>query len=643
MKIYSFIWKILYGTLFIAVLPAALIIWAKMSEGNVPLPVVGSFAIGVALSFFGAVIMSSGIVALYLYGHGLPMSPYPPSRYVTEGIYRVIAHPIYTGFSILCVGVAIAAQSPSGLWLVSPVVIMSCAVWVLGFENHGLRKRFNGILTKPFIHLPEDKADAPDTAERISVYILVFLPWFILYEAVRVLGVPSDAIVAFFPFENDIPVYEWTEIFYISTYAFVLLTPLIAKTKHDLRKFSIDGLIATGVIIFLFLMIPLIAPSRPFTPHSFFGKLLVLERTYDTPAAAFPSFHVVWALLAASTYAKSVPSLKSLWWGWALIISASCITTGMHAAVDVMGGLIVFLIVIQMNKVWETIRKFSEFIANSWREWQFGPVRVINHGIYAGVGTFIGLSIVGILLGQEYVLSIALIALCSLIMAGLWAQFVEGSPRLLRPYGYYGGVVGVIIGSLMTQWFWAANIWWLLAAFSIVGPWIQSAGRLRCLVQGCCHGRETSRRIGIRYVHPRSRVHKLAGLGGMPIHPTPLYSILWNFVVGIVMIRLWYLNVQPPFIGGIYLILTGLGRFVEESYRGEPQTPVIGGLRFYQWLAIGSVLAGAALTSVGHTAGMPTPEFSLKSIVFAGFFGLCTWFALGVDFPGSNRRFSRLV
>jgi len=642
LKIHSYIGKLLYGFLFIAILPVALIVWAKMSAGNVPLPIVGSLTVGVALSFLGAVIMISGIAALYLYGHGLPMSPYPPSQYVTEGIYGFIPHPIYTGFSILCIGVAIAAQSPSGLWLVSPVVIMSCAAWVLGFENHNLQRRFGWIQTKPFIHLPEDDTDAPGLSDRLSIYILVLLPWLILYEAVRALGIAPDAIIAFFPFENNLPVYEWTEIFYISTYAFVLLTPLFARTKRDLRKFSLDGLTSTGIITLLFLVIPFIATPRLFIPHSLFGKLLVLERTYDNPVAAFPSFHVVWALLAASTYAKSVPSLKSLWWGWALLISASCVTTGMHAIVDVLGGLIVFLFVIQMDKVWETIRKFSEFIANSWREWQFGPIRVINHGIYAGVGTFIGLSIVGILLGPKYMTSIVFVALCSLIMAGLWAQFIEGSHRLLRPYGYYGGVLGIIIGSLITQLF-GTKVWWLLAAFSIAGPWIQSAGRLRCLVQGCCHGRETSNRIGIRYTHPRSRVHSLASLGGVPIHPTPLYSILWNFVVGIVMIRLWSLNVQPPFIGGIYLILTGLGRFVEESYRGEPQTPVIGGLRFYQWLTIGSVLAGAALTTVGHTAGLPTPEFSWKSIAVAGFFGLCTWFALGVDFPGSNRRFSRLV
>src|SRR3974377_481986 len=27
----------------------------------------------------------------------------------------------------------------------------------------------------------------------------------------------------------------------------------------------------------------------------------------------------------------------------------------------------------------------------------------------------------------------------ALIPAALWAQFIEGSPSLLRPYGYYGG------------------------------------------------------------------------------------------------------------------------------------------------------------------------------------------------------------
>jgi hypothetical protein len=39
----------------------------------------------------------------------------------------------------------------------------------------------------------------------------------------------------------------------------------------------------------------------------------------------------------------------------------------------------------------------------------------------------------------------------------------------------------------------------------------------------------------------------------------------------------------------------------------------------------------------------PEPELNWLSIIAAGCFGLFTWFALGGDFPDSNKRFARLA
>ena len=103
------------------------------------------------------------------------------------------------------------------------------------------------------------------------------------------------------------------------------------------------------------------------------------------------------------------------------------------------------------------------------------------------------------------------------------------------------------------------------------------------------------------------------------------------------------LGAPLPFIAGGYLLLVGLGRFVEESYRGEPQTAIVGGLRLYQWLAIAFVCGGSVLMGMGGPPA-PRPEaleprtWGVIALVF-----LVTYVAFGVDMPGSNRRFSRLV
>jgi prolipoprotein diacylglyceryltransferase len=177
-----------------------------------------------------------------------------------------------------------------------------------------------------------------------------------------------------------------------------------------------------------------------------------------------------------------------------------------------------------------------------------------------------------------------------------------------------------------------------------VGPWIQLTGRLRCLVQGCCHGGPATDNVGIRYHHRRSRVIQIASLAGVPLHPTQLYSIMGNLLIGTVLLRLRLLGASAGLELGVYFILSGIARFVEESYRGEPQTRVLWGLRIYQWMAIGAVLAGIGCTTIRSESPVgrfvaPTDMLWLVAVAMGLLFG----FAMGVDFPGSNRRFSRLA
>ena len=96
-------------------------------------------------------------------------------------------------------------------------------------------------------------------------------------------------------------------------------------------------------------------------------------------------------------------------------------------------------------------------------------------------------------------------------------------------------------------------------------------------------------------------------------------------------------------VGGLYLVLAGFVRFVEEGYRGEPLTRVIAGLRSYQWFAVGMVIAGLLVMMADAPAA---PAVSISALVPAlgigVFFFLVCGFAMGVDFPESRRRFSRL-
>jgi protein-S-isoprenylcysteine O-methyltransferase Ste14 len=641
-KIKTFTLKVLYGMLFVIVIPVLLIIWARYTGNSVRVPVPVNLNTGYVLIISGALLVISGMWHLRIYGHGLPMNAFPPGRFVKTGIYAFTKHPIYSGAVLISFGLSAVTHSSSGFWLVSPLFTLMIVVYVVGFENEKTKAVFGVQEYKPFLSLLDASDLSPSFSDRISSYLLVFVPWLLVYEAFILIGVSKDAICTNLPFEDHWPVWEFSEVFYSFTYLFAILVPLVITTRRQLRCFITDVWFAIIIAGIIYLVFPFFVRQRTFIPHSFWGQVIMLERSLDGEACALPSFHVIWAFISALYFSRSILRFKWIWYILAVLISISCITTGSHSLLDVIAGFCIFLVVVNRRKIWDFIRSLAEHLANSWHEWKWGPARIINHGFYGGAAGFAGILIAGCFLGQRYALAGFIIALFIIAGAGLWAQFIEGSPKLLRPYGYYGGVTGLLIGSILAYLIFSIDFFLLLGSFAMAGPWIQAIGRLRCLVQGCCHGRPSSDEIGIRFTHPNSRVNKISGLSGAALHPTQLYSIGNNLISGLILIRLFSIQMPSAFIIGIYLILNGLGRFVEESFRGEAQTPYWAGLRIYQWIAIINIIAGAFFTTIPHTSILSF-QFNFESLFLAIAMGILVTIASGVDFPGSNKRFARLT
>jgi protein-S-isoprenylcysteine O-methyltransferase Ste14 len=632
--------KLLYGFLFVAVLPFGLVAWARATEDLIGLPGYEARGAGGAVVGIGLLMMMSAFFSLWRDGGGLPMNAFPPPRFVDRGVYGLLGHPIYVGFVLACGGVSLVTGSASGLWLVTPAVALAAFALVVGYEGPSLRARFGDRYRPPRLHLPLPDAETPTVWNRASVFVLVFLPWTVAYEAVQFMGVPPDGVVSHLPFEAHWPVLEWSTAVYASVYFLVLLTPLVASTGKALHRFSMSALVATVAVTVIYLTVPLIAPPRPFEATSFLGRLLAHEQGFNNTVAAFPAFHVLWAFFAAAAWPGRRRTAVFL---WASCIALSCITTGMHSLADVGFALLLFPLFHRYDRVWSWMRRGSESVANAWREWRVGPVRVMNHGFFGGASMAVGVLIAGMAVGPDFLPGGAIVAPLGLLGAAAWAQKLEGSPALLRPFGFYGSVLGVSAGVVISQIV-AGNGWVLFGGFAVAAPWVQAIGRFRCLIQGCCHGGPAPAHLGIRYFHNRSRVTRLADLAGVAIYPTPLISILGNLIIGAMLVRLWSLGAAPTFVAGTYFLLSGLARFVEESYRAEPQTKLVGPLHIYHWFAIASVVIGAALSGIDAVppAGWihaPTPGTVLLAVIM----GIAAGFAMGVDLPGSNRRFSRLA
>jgi protein-S-isoprenylcysteine O-methyltransferase Ste14 len=634
----QYLGKVSYGVFFCVVVPAVLWLWAVSFD--VPLPVVHWEISGVVISATGVLLVLSGMWNLWHYGKGLPMNAFPPRRYVSRGAYTLFRHPIYTGFCFAVAGFSLFFGSASGLYVVTPVITLLCIALVMGFEQPDLLQRFGAVKHPVIFGLPEASQTSPGWLHKFAAVLIAFLPWLVLYELVIFVGVMPGSVDTAMSFEKTLPVIEWMELPYFLTYPFVVFAPFMVRSMSALRAFILDTWVLTAAGIFLQIVLPLHAGARAFEPQTVWGEIILWEISMDGPAGAFPSFHVIWALFAFTVWAERFPRYRLVLTAFTGLIILSCIGIGVHSAADVVGGLLTFMGVTHRQQVWRWLNRTCEKLANSWTAHYLGNLRVINHSVYAGLAAAVGVMIASMFAVPVKVLWVVMLS--SVAGGAVWGQFFEGSSKLLRPFGYYGALLGGVAGVLISGLAGYAPVFQTLAAFALASPLTQAIGRLRCLVQGCCHGALTHG-AGIRYSNEHSRVCRISHLKGRVLHNTQLYSIACNLVIFLVLWRMWYAGASPSAIAGFYFILSGIARFVEEAFRGEVQTVIVKGLRLYQWLAVASVLGGVLVTCL--TSGSQpafTPVSGAPEMIVIISSGLVWAFGMGMDFPSSNVPYSRL-
>ncbi|HLO40132.1 MAG TPA: prolipoprotein diacylglyceryl transferase family protein [Phycisphaerales bacterium] len=634
--------KFAYGMLFCIVIPVMLWWWTHLLPVPGCLPRVHMPRLGLAIASLGLFLMLWSMWKLWRDGGGLPMNAFPPPRRVSTGPYALTGHPIYVGFTLLVAGFSIAVGSVAGLWITTPLAALACTALVYGYESRDLVRRLGESPARPWLSIPAAGLGPASFAQRVGVMVVILGPWLVLYEAIGHVHAGPE-ISSWIRLDEHWPVVPWTEYLYILAYPLVVAAPLLAQRSGDLRRFAIAGLAAMLLCFWFYLSLPVITPPKPFEGVGLAADLLRLERADGLDGrAAFPSFHVAWSMIAAMTIGT-----RGRWWGIsaaaiAIGITISCITTGMHGVWDAFAGVVVFVIAWNARTTARWLLDASQAVANAWREVRVGRVRILMHAVYAGLAAFVGAILALGLLDDRWHVPFIAVAIAGLAGACLWGQVFESSSGLSRPFGYYGHVLACV-AALAVIAFTRGDAWPLAAALAAIAPWVQAFGRLRCMVQGCCHGAPAREEHGIVHTCPESRVIKLAQLGNTPVHATALYSLLLNVLIGGPLLRMWSAGADASLIVGASLILSGLGRFVEESYRGEPQTAIIKGLRAYQWLAILMIAAGMGVMMVETAPVVIGTRLEGVHIAVAAALAVLYGAAMGVDLPGSRWRLSRLA
>lgn len=243
---------------------------------------------------------------------------------------------------------------------------------------------------------------------------------------------------------------------------------------------------------------------------------------------------------------------------------------------------------------------------------QYKDFIFVTYGLFGGLGALAGLTWMAlVLLGQglsrsEFALLAVIGSLAILLSSRVAALVLDyrevlADPlRALRTVAFvsWGGIVAVpfiLIGFSAAS---GRPLLLLMDATALAVPLGHAIGRVGCISYGCCFGRPTRGTLAVRYHDPQAKAVRLAGLGGVPLHPTPLYEGAWNLGLFALLNALAFLGAPQGVPATLYLLLYGLGRFATEFFRDNQGRMVWGPLAVNHLLALVLAVSGAAFLPV---------------------------------------------
>ena len=631
--------------LLLGVLPALLILWSRRLSHIMELPGLDPHPTAWIVTACGTVMTIWAAWRLRVDGRARPLSGQPATRWVTRGPWALLRNPIALGLAMVWGGTAVALGSPGATWVVSPVLLLGMGAWIIGFQRPDQLRRLGPEPVPPLATMPRPGPGAPDWRDRLGAFFTVLTVWALLYEVVGHLPVPG-AINVVNDFEWRWPVLTWTTPLYTSAYlatCFMLFGP---RTRSFLSEWCLDARLGMVLGFLVILVVPFVAPYRPFQDDGPFGWELAQERLGGVgERASFPSFHCFWALMAARLADERGPLFRVLLWTWACLVCIATVTTGMHAIVDVVSAVGLVWISASRRRMWSWLVVRAEEMARAWREVRFGPVTIVNHAAAAGAAAAVGVLTASWLAGPASITLVASVTAGTLaggaVAAGLAGPRMRPGWFAGRSLSSAGALAGAALASLLA-WPWAAEPWTALAACACAAPAVVAMGRLRCLVRGCCHGREASGHGAIRHLHPRSLAD--AGSSHPPARtPVALASMLGMTLLACVLGRLWGTGCEASLLIGAALMLGAMGRFAEEAWRAPG--PASSRLRLSggQWICVAVVVAGALCTCV-TTERLPEPRgLGAGALLLAAAAALATSTLLGVRVALYTRGHERFV
>ncbi len=233
---------------------------------------------------------------------------------------------------------------------------------------------------------------------------------------------------------------------------------------------------------------------------------------------------------------------------------------------------------------------------------QLGPITVYSYGFMIALGFILCVVLAerrskAMGLDSDKIVSLAFWCIGGGLLGAKVLYYVTEiksiieNPKILldvtNGFVVYGGILGGILGGFL---FVRRNRLNFLKHFDLAMPSVslaQGFGRIGCFLAGCCYGRETDGSWGVVF-HDSPFAPD-----GVALIPTQLISSAGDFLICLILCLYARRKHPDGAVGGLWLLLYSIGRFVIEFFRGDPRGSV-GMLSTSQFIAIFILAAGAA-------------------------------------------------
>lgn len=246
-----------------------------------------------------------------------------------------------------------------------------------------------------------------------------------------------------------------------------------------------------------------------------------------------------------------------------------------------------------------------------------------TYGVFVAAAFFLGVIVAlwhDAALGHD-VTSRALFYLLALVPAVLigarafsvlleWRElFARPLQTLLKPgYMLHGGVLGGALAIAVYARWTGEQTWLLLDSAALALPLGESIARFGCLVYGCCWGKATESRFGIRYTSAHAKVNRCAAhLHGKAVHPAQMYASVLYAGVFAGLMALAPHKAFDGMIAAVYLVAHPIIRIALEQFRDDDRGRLFGRITHTNLYSAVQLGLGLALTVALWRGGNLTP------------------------------------